>query len=161
MPVFSCRRSASLLAFSLVFCALASFAQNPPTSSPPVSPVESKATSKASKKKAKVVANATAAGNKAAAATATEPPAPLTPGDAINAALDDQQVQGDYIPCKFSLSQLRGLVLPDVAPTLSSAQSEQLKQKIISAALAQNTLPLNQDSSLANFVKLIKEKDFT
>jgi hypothetical protein len=178
MPFLSLRGRVALFATSLFFYPSASVAQNPPTIQAPVSPAESKAVANAPKTKTKVAANATVAGNKAAPAqkqapanasgTAVgkapanpDPPVPLTPGDAINAALDDEQLQGDYIPCKFSLSQLRGLVLPDVAPTLSSAQSEQLKQKIISAALAQNTLPLRQNPGLAAFVDEVKKQNFT
>jgi hypothetical protein len=103
----------------------------------------------------------TAADKVAAESNAGNSKPALAPQDALNATFTTQDVRGDYVPCKFSLTQLRGLILPDVAPTLSAADGERLKQRIIASAVAANTSPLGPESPLTQFVDEISKASFT
>ena len=55
---------------------------------------------------------------------------------AAAATSESSELQGDYIPCKFTLTHLRSLITPEVSPTLTAADEETLKARIISEALS-------------------------
>jgi hypothetical protein len=63
------------------------------------------------------------------------------------------ELQGDYIPCKFTVAELRALVSPDVAPTLTAADEELLKQRVISAATSSIDDRSLQITDLNEFIK--------
>ena len=86
---------------------------------------------------------------------------PLTPDDLLGAIQEPEDAQGDYIPCKFQLAQLRGLVLPDIAPSLSAGDSERLKERIIAAALGTSKAANGVTEALSQFVDAIAKESFT
>jgi hypothetical protein len=51
-------------------------------------------------------------------------------------------IEGDYIPCKFTPTQIQTLVTPQASPVLTDADAESLKQQVITAALTQGGDPL-------------------
>ena len=93
------------------------------------------------------------------AAASVQPVLPAK--QAVSASLDiDSDVKGDYVPCKFTLSQLRNLVVPEASTTLTPADAEKLVQRIIAAAVSQSDEPLRKESPLANFVNSISTEQF-
>ena len=64
----------------------------------------------------------------------------------------EPELQGDYIPCKFTLQELRALVWPEIAPTLTAADEVALKQKVIDAAISQTSDPSVSAVDLEDFI---------
>jgi hypothetical protein len=65
------------------------------------------------------------------------------------------ELQGDYIPCKFTIAELRALVSPDIAPTLTAFDAELLKQRVISAATSSTDDRSVQTTDINEFIDFV------
>jgi hypothetical protein len=116
---------------------------------------------KPDKKKPKTKTNAPPP-NASAAAPAVTPKQPADQAQAslakLVASTGGTKMEGDYVPCKFTKAELKTLVYPGVAPVLSEADEEILKQQVVAAARAQTDDPLLQGTVLNSFLdKLTRE----
>ena len=94
------------------------------------------------------------------AQTGTDKPA-LAADKAVSIAFGSPDaLEGDYIPCKFTLGQLRALVAPEMASTLTAADSERLKEKVIAAAAAGGSDVELKGSPLYAFTAAIAGENF-
>lgn len=77
---------------------------------------------------------------------------------AATVATSAPELQGDYIPCKFTVAELRALVSPEVASTLTPADEELLKGRVIAAATS-NTHDgsLQTTGGLNGFIDLLAQ----
>lgn len=80
---------------------------------------------------------------------------------AATASSADNELQGDYIPCKFTIPELRSLIAPEVAPTLTAADEEILKQRVISVTTSQHHDSALQAIDLSDFVKRLANDELS
>ena len=67
------------------------------------------------------------------------------------------RVEGDYIPCKFTVTELQTLVNPEVAPTLTAADEENLKESVTETVTTQNNDPLLKGRVLNDFLNKLSD----
>ena len=86
---------------------------------------------------------ATQTGSGSKTGTASNTPSPgQSPGANTStvsqkaASSTPQELNGDYIPCRFTPAELQNLHAPQISPTLSDAEAERLKDEVGQAALA-------------------------
>jgi hypothetical protein len=86
--------------------------------------------------------------------------------DAVTAQITQSVLQGgfgsgdDYVPCKFTLAELRALTAPEIAQTLSAADAEILKQRVVAAAQAQTIDSTLSGKGLESFIIAMAGENF-
>jgi hypothetical protein len=106
-----------------------------------------------------------------AAGAAAQKTAPAAPPPATSAAKTPTAsgtaqgqippAEGDYIPCKFSPTEIKTLISPEVAPTLTAADEDILKQQVFAAAISQNGDPLLRGAVLNTFLQKLANDPLT
>ena len=88
------------------------------------------------------------------------PPAPSTGSTQTSRAPSSTEYPADYIPCVFTLRELLGLRLNPVSPVLTSADEEDLKERLISEVTAQANTGGMDPETKSEFLRLIAEQSF-
>lgn len=87
-------------------------------------------------------------------------PAPSAGSTQAPKAPSSTEYPADYIPCVFTLRELLGLRLNPVSPVLTSADEEDLKERLISEVTAQANTGGMDPETKSEFLRRIAEESF-